>query len=154
MLDHILDKYDMSNTEVRFIPFYDYRKNDQVFYDELCREYGNEIFSVSDMPYDFCQAYSEICRCNLIISMRYHGALLGLKGGRRTLALLYSQHRHYYNKMRDLYEKFEKGQDLFTSIEELKKSVPVAPGLTNREIQFDNSAYDAVISELINLSDK
>ncbi len=154
LLDHILDKYDMSNTEVRFIPFYDYRKNDQVFYDELCREYGNEIFSVSDMPYDFCQAYSEICRCNLIISMRYHGALLGLKGGRRTLALLYSQHRHYYNKMRDLYEKFEKEQDLFTSIEELKKSVPVAPGLTNREIQFDNSAYDAVISELINLSDK
>lgn len=67
---------------------------------------------------------------------------------------LYSQHRHYYNKMRDLYEKFEKEQDLFTSIEELKKSVPVAPGLTNREIQFDNSAYDAVISELINLSDK
>ena len=56
--------------------------------------------------------------------------------------------------MRDLYEKFEKEQDLFTSIEELKKSVPVAPGLTNREIQFDNSAYDAVISELINLSDK
>ena len=154
LLDHILDKYDMSNTEVRFIPFYDYRKNDQVFYDELCREYGNESFSVSDMPYDFCQAYSEICRCNLIISMRYHGALLGLKGGRRTLALLYSQHRHYYNKMRDLYEKFEKEQDLFTSIEELKKSVPVAPGLTNREIQFDNSAYDAVISELINLSDK
>lgn len=90
----------------------------------------------------------------MIISMRYHGALLGLKGGRRTLALLYSQHRHYYNKMRDLYEKFEKEQDLFTSIEELKKSVPVAPGLTNREIQFDNSAYDAVISELINLSDK
>lgn len=154
LLDYILDKYDMSNTEIRFIPFYDYCKNDLVFYDELCREYGNKSFSVSDMPHDFCQAYGEICRCNLIISMRYHGALLGLKGGRRTLSLLYSQHRHYYNKMQDLYEKFEQKQDLFTSIEHLKKVLPVEQSFISREIRFDNSAYDTVISELINLSVK
>ena len=83
--------------------------------------------------------------------MRYHGALLGLKGKRRTLALLYSQHRHYYNKMRDLYERFQRAEDLFPSLELLKMAIPVDDTPINKEIQFDNSDYDKVIHELINL---
>ena len=151
LLDHILSKYDMNSVEIRFIPFYNYNNCDPDFYDTVCREFKSESFSVSDTPHNFSEVYREICECDLIITMRYHGALLGLKGKRRTLALLYSQHRHYYNKMRDLYERFQRAEDLFPSLELLKMAIPVDDTPINKEIQFDNSDYDKVIHELINL---
>ena len=77
--------------------------------------------------------------------------MLGLKGGRRTLSLLYSQHKHYYNKMTDLYEKFQREQDLFISLDQLKEAIPVGSTQPDMKIQLDNSEYDLVIRELINL---
>lgn len=151
LLEHILVVCDLEDTEVRFIPFYDYWNCDMNFYDGLCREFEAGNLSIADMPHSFDQVYSEICECDLVISMRYHGALLGLKGGRRTLSLLYSQHKHYYNKMTDLYEKFGREQDLFTSLDQLKGAIPVDSTQPGMKIQFDNSEYDMVISELINL---
>lgn len=153
LLEHILSRYDMDNTEVRFIPFYNYCDCDPAFYHAVCRKIGNESFTAADMPGSFSEAYREICQCDLVITMRYHGALLGLKGERRTLSLLYSQHKHYYNKMQDLYEKFQQEQDLFTSIEQLKEALPVNQDYVSRKIEFDNSEYDTVIRELINLCD-
>lgn len=154
LLDHILNRYDMRNTEIRFIPFYNYCNCDLLFYNAICSEFERGNLSVSDMPRNYSEVYREICECDLIVSMRYHGALLGLKAGRRTLALLYGEHKHYYNKMKDLYEKFQQMQDLFTSIEELKKAVPVDQIRVNRQLQFDNSKYDTVIREIIELSNK
>lgn len=151
LVEYILSVYDLENTEIRFIPFYDYCNCDWIFYDKLCKEFDTGSFSIADMPHGFNEAYSEICECDLLISMRYHGALLGLKGGRRTLSLLYSQHKHYYNKMTDLYEKFQREQDLFTSLELLKRAIPADSTQIGMKIQFDNSQYDMVISELINL---
>ena len=66
---------------------------------------------------------------------------------------MYSQHKHNYNKMQDLYEKFQQEQDLFTSIEQLKEALPVNQDYVSRKIEFDNSEYDTVIRELINLCD-
>lgn len=151
LLEYILRVYDLENTEIRFIPFYDYCNCDLNFYDGLCREFDTASFSIAPMPHSFNEVYSEICDCDLVISMRYHGALLGLKGKRRTLSLLYSQHKHYYNKMTDLYEKFQQEQDLFTSLEQLKGALPAESTQSGMEIQFDNSEYDTVIRELINL---
>ena len=55
--------------------------------------------------------------------------------------------------MQDLYEKFQQEQDLFTSIERLKEALPVNRDHVSRKIEFDNSEYDTVIRELINLCD-
>lgn len=152
LLNYILNKYDTNNTEIKFIPFYNYCDCDPVFYHDICKELKNGSFSVSDMPQNYSETCREIYECDLIITMRYHGALLGLKGGRRTLALLYSQHKHYYNKMQDLFEKFKQQSDLFLSLEELKRALPVDQTETNRKIKFDNNKYEAILSELINLS--
>ena len=57
------------------------------------------------MAYSFENICQKVRECDVVISMRYHGALLGLMNGCRTFSLLYTQHPHYYNKMMDLYEK-------------------------------------------------
>lgn len=151
LLEYIFNVYDMENTEIKFIPFYNYCNCDMVFYDGFSREFESESLSVADMPHNFNEVYSEIYECDLVISMRYHGALLGLEAGRRTLSLLYCQHKHYYNKMTDLYEKFHREQDLFTSLDQLKKAILTEDIQEGIKIQFDNSEYDAVMRELVTL---
>ena len=53
--------------------------------------------------------------------------------------------------MTDLYEKFHREQDLFTSLDQLKKAILAEDIQEGIKIQFDNSEYDAVMRELVTL---
>jgi len=121
-------------------------KCDYSFYKEICSE-EDEIL-ISEMSYSYEEICNVICRCDLLISMRYHGALLGLLNHVKTLALLYDQHAHYYNKMTDLFEKFDAKQNLFTTIEELKKAIDDVNSIAQEEKEIDNSAYDWIINQI------
>ena len=55
---------------------------------------------------------------------------------------------HYYNKMTDLFEKFDAKQNLFTTIEELKKAIDDVNSIAQEEKEIDNSAYDWIINQI------
>ena len=156
LLREMLIFYTEINLEIRLIPFYDYCNCDYSFYLKTKEDFENdERIILTDMPGTFDEIYRELRNCDLILSMRYHGALIGMMTGRRTCSLLYGEHRHYYNKMLDLYEKFDHKEDLFSSVEELcehVKTSDISGSQTETLIppDFDNSEYERVIKEICN----
>ena len=156
LLREMLIFYTEINLEIRLIPFYDYCNCDYSFYLKTKEDFENdERIILTDMPGTFDEIYRELRNCGLILSMRYHGALIGMMTGRRTCSLLYGEHRHYYNKMLDLYEKFDHKEDLFSSVEELcehVKTSDISGSQTETPIppDFDNSEYERVIKEICN----
>ena len=156
LLKELLIFYTEINLEIRLIPFYDYCNCDYYFYLKTKEDFGNdERITLTDMPGTFDEIYRELMTCDLILSMRYHGALIGLMTGRRTYSLLYGDHRHYYNKMLDLYEKFDHKEDLFSSVEALCEHVKTND-ICSRQTEtlispdFDNSEYERIIKEICN----
>lgn len=156
LLREVLVFYTEMDLEIRLIPFYDYCNCDYNFYLRTKEDFKNdERIILADMPGTFDEIYHELRNCSLILSMRYHGALIGMMTGRRTCSLLYGEHRHYYNKMLDLYEKFDHKEDLFSSVEELCEHVKtndISGSQTETPISsdFDNSEYERVIKEICN----
>lgn len=151
LIEHINTLYHSNEVEIYLIPFYNYRNCDINFYKNICEFLRYDNIHVSEMSYSFREISERVNECNLIISMRYHGALLGLMHGRYTVALLYNEHKHYYNKMTDLFEKYRCGENLFTSIEQLKSIFPVSADKKKKEnyIQFNNEAYNSIIKNII-----
>ena len=139
----------IEKTEIHFIPFYNYHDCDYKFYNEFCEKKSEFNFSIESMAYSFENICQKVRECDVVISMRYHGALLGLMNGCRTFSLLYTQHPHYYNKMMDLYEKFECVQDLFFSVEELVEALPVKNDVVINSIDFDNTSYTQIVQSII-----
>lgn len=109
--------------EIRLIPFYDYRSCDKIFYEAMAAEISGVPIRICEMPGNFRETCDQIRGCDLLISMRYHGALIGMMAGRKTYSLLYSEHSHYYNKMTDLYEKCGKPGRLTGTAEELYQKI-------------------------------
>lgn len=50
--------------------------------------------------------------------------------------------------MTDLFEKFDAKQNLFTTIEELKKAIDDVNSIAQEEKEIDNSAYDWIINQI------
>lgn len=149
LVEHIQSTYDIEKTEIHFIPFYNYHDCDYKFYNEFCEKKSEFNFSIESMAYSFENICQKVRECDVVISMRYHGALLGLMNGCRTFSLLYTQHPHYYNKMMDLYEKFECVQDLFFSVEELVEALPVKNDVVINSVDFDNTSYTQIVQSII-----
>lgn len=156
LLKEVLIFYTEINLEIRLIPFYDYCNCDYNFYLKTKKDFENdERIILADMPGTFDEIYRQIRNCDLILSMRYHGALIGMMTGRRTCSLLYGEHRHYYNKMLDLYEKFDRKEDLFSSVEELCEHIKINNNSVSQtetlcSLDFDNSEYERIVKEICN----
>ncbi len=156
LLKEVLTFYTEINLEIRLIPFYDYCNCDYNFYLKAKENFENdERIIVTDMPGTFDEIYRQLRECDLILSMRYHGALIGMMTGRRTCSLLYGEHRHYYNKMLDLYEKFDRKKDLFSSVEELCEHIKINDNSGSQtdtlcSLDFDNSEYERIVKEICN----
>lgn len=147
-----LMKLECEKLEIRCIPFYDYRDCDFLFYTEIKKYFDNdERITITDMPWSFRDAYIELNNCDFILSMRYHGAVIGLMSGRETCSVLYAEHEHYYNKMVDIYEKFGCRENLFMSVEEAIEYIDRKDTTDRKEIsgkQFDNSEYQNIMKEI------
>ena len=151
VIDKLNEMYSGNELLIKLIPFYDYCDNDFRFYEKVKEEYLNQDnIVIEKMAYDFEEIYTMLKDLDLIISMRYHGALVGLMTGRNTYALLYGKHRHYKNKMLDLFEKFNCGSHLCYNIEELLDNIKEENFVHQKlsEVVFDNSEYEKVINEI------
>ena len=154
LLEELLGFYRNIDLELRLIPFYDYCNCDYNFYLKTKEHFGNdERIVLAKMPGTFEDIYCELINCDLILSMRYHGALIGMMTGRETCSLLYGEHRHYYNKMLDIYEKFDHKKSLFSSVEELcrhvkRDDISDSQAEAQNFPKFDNSGYEKVIKEI------
>ena len=154
LLEELLGFYRNIDLELRLIPFYDYCNCDYNFYLKTKEHFGNdERIVLAKMPGTFEDIYCELINCDLILSMRYHGALIGMMTGRETCSLLYGEHRHYYNKMLDIYEKFDHKKSLFSSVEELcrhvkRDDISDSQAEAQNFPKFDNSGNEKVIKEI------
>ena len=138
--------------EIKCIPFYDYRDCDRLFYASIKEYFNNDDrITITDMPWNFRDAYIELSNCDLILSMRYHGAVIGLMAGVETCSLLYAEHEHYYNKMADIYEKFDQKEKLFLSVEEIVEYISIQNAEDAKEKKrkrFDNSEYEKAVKKI------
>jgi len=100
-LDHHDKKY-----HINFIPFYDYLGSDVKFYKELKKILNREDIDIPDYEFEFTKVISMINNCDYIISMRYHGSLIANMLNKKTLSIVYKNHRHYKNKMNYLYDNY------------------------------------------------
>ena len=89
--------------EIRFIPYLSFRHLEEKFYRNLINELNIEsqyaTISIMDTPANYQEAVNSIANCSAIVSMRYHGTLLGGFLNKNTLCLKYSAHKHYPNKI-------------------------------------------------------
>lgn len=154
LIEHLLCLAKNEVLEIKCIPFYDYRDCDRLFYANIKEYFNNDDrITITDMPWDFREAYVELSGCDLIVSMRYHGAVIGMMAGRDTCSLLYKEHEHYYNKMTDIYEKFEEKGKLFLSVEEIVEYISRqnTEGIKEKvkyRKQFDNSEYEKAVKKI------
>lgn len=150
LLSTIKEVYEREKIEIRFVPFYNYYNCDQKYYQSIVAQFDCSGLNICDMPKDFNEACSLIGSCDLVISMRYHGALLAFMNGCKTIGYLMGKHRHYYNKMTGLFERYNCKEDLFVSIDELCRSFrqnkTVNPLI--KQPNFDNSEYYQAINEI------
>ena len=96
------------NWELCFVPFLNVRHYDLHLIEQVCKEinFGDilhycapEFSSIESMTLFFKAA-------DLVFSMKYHASLLALLFG-KPLVTYCLGHRHYYNKMHTLHERFQ-----------------------------------------------
>ena len=94
---------------IKMIPFYDYCDNDRKWFAKMIEGYRIDqdivdIVNYSDTMDDLIDVIEE---CDVIVSMRYHATLVAANLGINTVSLDYSDmHRHYYNKINYIREKY------------------------------------------------
>lgn len=105
-LKQILKKLD-KNYKIHLIPFYEYKNFDTNMYNRILSELNLDNVIVEKYQNSMVGITETYKKCNLIISMRYHGVLLGNLLNIPTISICYDNHPHYYNKMKFLAEIFE-----------------------------------------------
>ena len=92
--------------EIHLIPFYNYLNNDKSFFETIVNKEQDLI--IEDFTNNIDEIYNIYDKCDFIISMRYHGILLGYMFGKPTLAINYDVHTHYFNKISYIVHLFSK----------------------------------------------
>lgn len=97
------------NYSIHLIPFYEYYNFDTITYTNVLEQ--NKMKNVIIEKY--CNDIEGICntlkKCDIIISMRYHGILLSNLLNIPSISICYNNHPHYYNKIKYLSEVFDDG---------------------------------------------
>lgn len=119
-LKQIINCLNKNNKKYKIIllPFYDYCNNDIFYYEKLMNEFNNVNITIAKYENSFKNICEILKNVDCAISMRYHGTLLFNLFGIPNINILYDSHRHYYNKIKYLYDnyKFEKNQVLFSNL--------------------------------------
>lgn len=119
-LKQIINCLNKNNKKYKIIllPFYDYCNNDIFYYEKLMNEFNNVNITIAKYENSFKNICEILKNVDCAISMRYHGTLLFNLFGIPNINILYDNHRHYYNKIKYLYDnyKFEKNQVLFSNL--------------------------------------
>lgn len=87
---------------IHLIPFYEGITKDVDYYEN----YIDTNVIIEGFTTDIHKIIASLRGNDLLISMRYHGSLLGLSIGLPVVNILYNQHPHYLNKYRYLLEQF------------------------------------------------
>lgn len=154
LISKIREVYKEEKYEIKLIPFYNYRDCDEKFYEDVLKHIDNKHIFIESMSYDFMTIYQKLSECDLIISMRYHGALIGLMTRRKTISLLLKEHRHYYNKMKNLFEMYGCENELFLEFEDLMEEICSKNLRSNaKEVVFDNTEYDCIMETIRKLGE-
>lgn len=150
LINTLETSYGKTDLEIRFIPFYNYCNSDIVFYHEIKEKCSSSNINICRMPKNFDDIICAISGSVLVISMRYHGALLGLMNGYKTIGVLLGSHRHYYNKMNGLFEQYNCLDHLFLSEDELLKAITEHRefNVSEKTPAFDNSEYYRIVHEI------
>jgi len=141
------------SVEVRLISFYDYLDNDHKYFQKLAaalREMGN--FEIIDVPASMEELTKILIGCDFVVSMRYHATLISNILGRDTLCIdLSEEHRHYKNKMDNLYDsyKFAKNRILLDQLQPYSYSSNLPK--TNESKQLVIEAFKQSTKEASNL---
>ena len=97
--------------DIRMIPFYDYCDNDEKWFAKIIKECHLDENAVVVAKYSdtMDDLINVIEKCDVVISMRYHATLIAANLGINTVSLDYSDaHRHYYNKINYIKEKYRR----------------------------------------------
>lgn len=106
--EQFLDKNICAKKTIKLIPFYDFCKSDINKYKEILKEYqGNIEIVIEKYESDYDKLGEILTDCDILMGMRYHLSLVGLKLGIPTIHLVYDVHRHYINKMDYLLKLFD-----------------------------------------------
>lgn len=94
--------------KIKLIPFYDFCHADINKYNEIVNNYCGDIkIEIVEYESDYIKISNILRSCNMLIGMRYHLSLMGLKLGIPTLHIVYDVHSHYINKMNYLLKMFD-----------------------------------------------
>lgn len=103
----LLDSLDQ-NVSIYIIPFYDHNDNDVVRAKRLIHEVNDERLRLyPQFPNNFEEVIAALRSVDGIISMRYHGVLIGNLLGSSVVCLDFDTHDHYHNKNLYLYEYYK-----------------------------------------------
>ena len=150
MIEGLIDIYQGEKIKIKLIPFYDYQDTDYCFYLKLKDKINRDVeMNIVEMPKDFESVWNELYNSDVIVSMRYHGALIGLMTGNPTFYLLFDGCEHYYNKMNDIYEKFNQKRHLFTNLEEMINYIEKATVMFQpQRMEYNNSDYYKIVEKI------
>lgn len=100
------------NIEIDLIPFYSYNDTDKYYCNRLKESLRNTCknttINVKDYPVTSKQIRELMQEEDVIVTMRYHAALLSAAYGLKTVLIdLSNKHRHYFNKNKAIREKYK-----------------------------------------------
>ena len=85
--------------KINLITFYNYNNNDYNEYTRLIKKMKIDDINIIDEKYTFESISTVINNQDVLISARYHGALLAMAYDKPNICIVDNNYRHYYNKM-------------------------------------------------------
>ena len=99
-------KNNNTGIDIKFIPFYNYKNNDEDFYLSLLDKIDYSGLVINRFPKDISELTQQLNECDVVFSMRYHCTLVSNILNKKTICIDYDSHKHYYNKNNYLFEKY------------------------------------------------
>ena len=106
ILEDIIEKYS-EKYKIHLIPFYGYKDFDISEYKKMLDRMKVNDVIIEHLATNMEELIEIYNKCDFLISMRYHGVLVGKALQIPTLSICYDNHRHYNNKMKFLAEVFD-----------------------------------------------
>lgn len=108
LADYLKEQHNGKKLVIKMIPFYDYCNNDKRIIERMVGEYlSDEEIEIEDYMDTMDDLVKVLLSCDAVVSMRYHATLVSANIGVKTISLDYSEvHRHYYNKIKYIKEKY------------------------------------------------
>ena len=159
--NRILIEQILNNTSysITLIPFYNYLNNDTIFIKRYCDLFNNERITYEEFTSDINKLITTINNQKMIISERYHGALLSTILNKKTIALVYDNHCNYVFKMNYIKEKYNQNMKIINISEQkydeiikyIKKLIKIEDtSFIKKEVLMDaNKELNNVIEKIV-----